>query len=397
VKDSGPVLAPVTALLEEARKQGVAPGLSTVVLAGGELVHSSVHGDARIEPDRVALTSGQLFDVASLTKVMATTTLAALLEETGQLPLDSPVARFLPRFARAGKEGVTLRHLLTHSSGLPRWRPYYEQAMGDPVARLAFAPPAQRPPERLAEAFARGKLLVQEAVLSESLEAEPGTRAVYSDIGFMALGWVLERVCGEPLDWLCQEYIFGPLALLDTFFVDELALARRGQSSSGARKGRIFVATERCKHRHEVNCGMVNDDNAWAMGGVAGHAGLFSTARDVAALGRVWLDALRGRGSILGQRTAAIFSTRDRTPGSTRALGWDTPSAEGSSLGKRFGRGPRGAIGHLAFTGCSLWIDVDSDVVVALLTNRCHPSRENELIREFRPKFHDAVAGALGI
>ncbi len=395
--DPGPGLAPVAALLGEARERGVAPGLSAVVLAGGNLAHSSVHGDAQVEPSRVSLTPGHLFDVASLTKVMATTTLAALLEETGQLPLDSPVARFLPHFARAGKEGVTLRHLLTHSSGLPNWRPYYERAMADPLGSLAFAPPAEREPERLAEAFARGKLLVQEAVLSEPLEAPPGARAVYSDVGFMALGWVLERVCGEPLDWLCREYVFGPLALLNTFFFDERTLARRGRTESRAREGRAFVATERCEHRREVNCGTVNDDNAWAMGGVAGHAGLFSTARDVAALGRAWLDALRGRGSILGQRSAAAFSARDRTPGSTRALGWDTPSAEGSSLGTRLGRGPCGAIGHLGFTGCSLWIDVDDEVVVALLTNRCHPSRDNELIRDFRPRFHDAVAKALGI
>jgi CubicO group peptidase (beta-lactamase class C family) len=141
----------------------------------------------------------------------------------------------------------------------------------------------------------------------------------------------------------------------------------------------------------------VNDDNAWAMGGGAGHAGVFSTALDVAAVGQAWLDALLGRPSVVPAAAAAEFARPDPTPGSTRALGWDTPSAEGSSLGTWLGRGPRGAIGHLGFTGTSLWIDVDAELVVALLTNRVHPSRDNEAIRSFRPRLHDAVAAALGL
>jgi CubicO group peptidase (beta-lactamase class C family) len=141
----------------------------------------------------------------------------------------------------------------------------------------------------------------------------------------------------------------------------------------------------------------VNDDNAWAMGGAAGHAGVFSTAREVAAFGQAWLDALHRRRSVVPVGAAAALARRDGTPGSTRALGWDTPSEEGSSLGTRLGRTGRGAIGHLGFTGTSLWIDVEREVVVALLTNRVNPSRENEAIRPFRPRFHDAVAEALGI
>jgi CubicO group peptidase (beta-lactamase class C family) len=141
----------------------------------------------------------------------------------------------------------------------------------------------------------------------------------------------------------------------------------------------------------------VNDDNAWAVGGAAGHAGVFSTARDVAAFGQAWLDALRGRGSgVVPEAVAAELASRDGTPGTTRALGWDTPSAEGSSLGTRLGRKGR-TIGHLGFTGTSLWIDAEREVVVVLLTNRVHPSAENELIRGFRPRFHDAVAEGLGI
>lgn len=397
MNEAAAVLGPVAAVLEEGRAQGVAPGLSAVVLRGDELLHSSIHGHAQVDPQRVPLAPSHLFDVASLTKVMATTTLAALFAKEGQLPLDAPAAGFLPEFAGAGKEAVTLRHLLSHSSGLPWWRPYHELAQADPLARLAFASPGRCPSGRLAEALARSRALVREAVVAEPLEAPPGTRAAYSDCGFMILGWILERIGGQPLDRLCRELVFSPLGLLSTFFIDELTLARSGRSASDVRGGWTFVATERNDRRGEVNCGSVNDDNAWALGGVAGHAGLFSSAGEVALLGRAWLDALQGRSSLLDRRIAEAFCRRDQTPGSTRALGWDTPSEQGSSLGARLGRGSRGAVGHLGFTGCSLWIDLDHDLVAALLTNRCHPSRENQKIRELRPRFHDAVAQALGI
>jgi CubicO group peptidase (beta-lactamase class C family) len=209
----------------------------------------------------------------------------------------------------------------------------------------------------------------------------------------LALGWALEVAGGAPLEKLCESHVFAPLGLTRTFFLNALepeALERR-------RDGIPFVATERCEHRHEVNCGVVNDDNAYAVGGVAGHAGVFSTADEVARLGQAWLEAYQGRSTFLSLENAERFATRDSTPGSTRALGWDLPSATGSSLGERLGRGERGAIGHLGWTGTSLWIDLDDALVCVLLTNRVHPSRANERIKQFRPRFHDAVASALGI
>lgn len=389
----GPALPALAALLEEGRREGVAPALSAAVLRGGALVHASGHGELPAPAPR-PLAPDDLFDVASLTKVMVTATLAAQLVGEGALALETRVAERLPGFEQHGKERVTVRHLLAHTSGLVWWRPYFERAMADPAARVAFLAPAARPPlAALAPAFRRGKELVREAVLAEPLEAAPGTRAVYSDPGFLALGFLVEELAGRPLSRLADERVLGPLALGSTFFLDGLEPER----AAGRAKGRAFVPTEACEHRHEVNQGAVNDDNAWAMGGAAGHAGLFSTAREVAALGQAWLDALRGRRSIVPAAVAAELARRDATPGSTRALGWDTPSAAGSSLGTRLGRGPRGAIGHLGFTGTSLWIDVDAEVVVALLTNRVHPTRANESIRAFRPRFHDAVAEALGI
>ncbi len=393
-------LPAVARALEEARRVGVAPALSAAVFRRGVLVHASWPGELPVPataggaaaPRRLG--RDDLFDVASLTKVMATTTLAALLVEDGALDLDAPVAARLPAFAAEGKAAVTARHLLAHASGLPAWRPYFEAVAADPVARDAFLPPGERPPfAALRVAFRRGRELVRAAVCAEPLEAAPGTRAVYSDPGFIALGFLLEALCGEPLSSAVERRVLLPLGLRSTFFLDGLDPERRWRRA----EVRAVAPTEACPHRHEVNQGTVNDDNAWAMGGAAGHAGLFSTAVDVAAFGHAWLQAVRGRPSVVPARAAALFARRDATPGSTRALGWDTPSAEGSSLGARLGRGPRGAIGHLGFTGTSLWIDLDAELAVALLTNRVHPSRENERIRAFRPHFHDAVAAALGI
>jgi CubicO group peptidase (beta-lactamase class C family) len=388
-----PVLAAVVRALEEGRREGVAPALSAAVLRGGALVHASFHGEIPAPAPR-PLREDDLFDVASLTKVMATATLAAQLAGAGSLALDAPVAEALPAFAAAGKGRVTVRQLLAHSAGLAAWRPWFARAEADPVAGVAFLAPDARPPfATLRPAFARGRALVSEAVLAEPLEVPPGTRALYSDAGFVALGLLLEARLGAPLARAAEERVFAPLRLRSTFFLDGLA----PEEARAHAAGRAFAPTEACDHRHEVNQGAVNDDNAWAMGGAAGHAGVFSTALEVAALGQAWLDAVHGRASLVPSGAAREFARRDATAGTTRALGWDTRSAEGSSLGTRLGRGPLGAIGHLGFTGTSLWIDLDAGIVVALLTNRVHPTRENERIRAFRPRFHDAVADALGV
>lgn len=389
-------LGPLVEVLEGGRREGVAPGLAATVLRGGRLVHASEHGDARLEPERAPLTPGHHFDVASLTKVMATTTLAAIMVDCGEVGLDDPAARFLPGFEQRGKGSITLRHLLAHSGGLPAWRPYFQAVKEDAVGRHAFLPAVERDPVRLGEALARGRELVRRAVLAEEPERPPGDGTVYSDPGFMALGWALEAAGGAPLDRLCRERVFGPLALAGTFFVDEVAEARRGADRLGDREGRAFAATSRSPHRGEVSCGAVDDENAWALGGVAGHAGLFSTARDVAALGQAWLEALAGRDGPVGRETARRFAA-PVAPGG-RSLGWDRPTPGTTALGSRLGRGPLGAIGHLGYTGCSLWVDLDAGVVCALLTNHVHPGgADKERMRLYRRRFHDAVAEALGI
>jgi serine-type D-Ala-D-Ala carboxypeptidase len=387
-------LAPVAAVLQRGLEDGIAPALAAAVLVEGRLVHSSWHGT--IPSPARPLADGDVFDVASLTKVMATTTIAAQLAAEGALRLDAPVAEVLPAFASGGKERVTPRHLLAHSGGLPAWRPYCERAAADAVAGAAFAPPDDRPAlASLGAAFARGRALVSEAVLAEPAEAAPGTRALYCDPGFIALGLLVERLAGAPLPRLVASRVTGPLGLAATFFVDGLDPA----AAAASRAGRTFAPTGFSARRREVVSGFVNDDNAWAMGGAAGHAGLFSTARDVAALGQAWLEAASGRGGVVPVDAAREFVRLDTTPGSERALGWDTRSRGATSLGTRLGRGPRGAIGHLGFTGTSLWIDLDAGVVCALLTNHVHPAGTSDKprMRAFRQAFHDAVAEALGI
>jgi len=381
--------------VEFAVPPGAAPAWDAAVLRDGEVLHASRGGEIAGVPVAGASNAAAplLFDVASLTKVVATGTLAALLVKDGRVGLDAPVVDWLPRFrgGGAGKGRVTVRQLLAHSSGLPWWRPWFERAAADPVAGQAFRPPDLRPGD-LRDAFARGREILEEALWEEPLETPPGTRTLYGDPAFLALGFLLERAGGAPLDRLFADRVAGPLGLEDTFFVGPGRLA----VGQGPCTGRTYAPTERCPHRGEVNRGAVNDDNAWAMGGVAGHAGLFSTAADVARLGQEWQDALSGRGRILDEGVAGEFARRDATPGSERALAWDTPSAGGSSIGSRLGRGPLGAIGHLGYTGCSLWIDRDRGLSCALLTNHVHPDgRRPAEILALRQAFHDAVAEAV--
>jgi CubicO group peptidase (beta-lactamase class C family) len=387
-------LGSVRAALEAGRREGVAPGLAAVVLADGSLVHASRHGDAQVEPVRRPLGESDSFDLASLTKLYVASA-AARLVDRGSLELDAPACRWLPALG-GDKAVITVRQLLAHASGLVAWRPWHEAVAGDAVGREAFLPPGERPgPQALVSAFTRGRELVEAALASEAPAEPPGTRATYSDLGFIALGFLLERLAGTSLDRLVCEEVLEPLGLERTFYVPGLEPAR----ARALQAATSFVATRRSPARGgEVLCGAVDDENAWALGGVAGHAGLFSTAADVARFGQAWLDALADRTRWLSAASAERFTARDATARSERALGWDTPSREGSSLGHRLGRGPVGAVGHLGFTGTSLWLDRDRRLVCVLLTNHVHPGgADRPRMKAFRARFHDAVAEALGI
>ena len=358
-------------LMEAGVADGVFPGGSLLVRVRGRTVHLSFHGRRSLEPPGDPVDAHTCFDLASLTKVLAAAPLALLSIQRGRLGLEEPVHRALEGYAGQLRETITLRMLLDHSSGLPAWRPYYEK-----VASVAGG-------ARLATA--KGRETVRQMVAAEVPEVQPGSRALYSDVGFILLDWILERVNGHPSDVLFAKWLAGPLKLKSLFFVDLKSPAKAAR----ARRGRTFAATERCPWRGRTLVGEVHDENAYAMGGVSGHAGLFGTIQDVGALAEVWLNSfLHGQG-FFEPSLVRQFWQKSEVPGGTRTLGFDTPSPHASQAGGGFG--PR-TVGHLGFTGTSLWIDPDRELIVVLLTNRVHPTRRNEAIREFRPVLHERVA-----
>ncbi len=382
-------------------EEGVFPGGATAVFLSGKLIHLSSAGQAQRVPSTVAMTDEALFDLASVTKIAATTSALAVLLGRGQLSLEDPISRFWPGFGRAGKQPVTVRHLLSHSSGLPAWKPFFLEVARDAEAAPLFA--CDKPNlEVLGQAAQRGKAMVLAAIEETPLERAPGEAAVYSDLGFIALGRLVELLSGTPLEDFVARKVFAKMALP--------ALGYRPLWKPASADA-LIATTGVCRPREpapgqegivpapdptrppEARPGEVDDDNAFAMGGVAGHAGLFGTARDLAAFGSAVLEELRGAQRLAPEAVWRALCTRDATPGTTRALGFDTPSEKDSSAGRYLAASR--SVGHLGFTGTSLWLDLERQLAIALLTNRVHPSRANVAIKPFRPAFHDAVVEAL--
>jgi CubicO group peptidase (beta-lactamase class C family) len=367
-------LGKVDRALDRAIEGAEMPG--AVVLArmyrdGEWLEHLSVRGLAVARPERLPMARETSFDLASLTKVLATTTAVMLLVEQGVLALDDPAAKWLPHFGEREKEGVTLRHLLTHSSGLHPWRGFHETLLER----------ERKKGERWIGTPA-AKDWILESICRSALVHEPGTAAVYGDLDFIVLGAVVEAASGQTLDAFCRERIFAPLGMAETRFLREpLAEAER----------RRFAATENCPWRGRIVWGEVHDPNAAAMGGVAGHAGLFAPADDVMRFATALLDVWHGRSDFVPRARLAEFATRQSLPaGSDWALGWDTPTPGASSSGRHFSSQ---SIGHLGFTGTSLWIDLDAEAVVVMLTNRIHLVAKRSKFT-LRAEIHDLVREA---
>jgi CubicO group peptidase (beta-lactamase class C family) len=314
-----------------------------------------------------------VFDLASLTKVLATTTAFMRLVEQGAVALDDPVAKVLPHFAERDKEAVTFRHLLTHSAGLKPLRDFYA-----PLAERE-----RKTGERIL-ATPAAKAWVIDSICRSALVHPPGEAAVYGDLDFIALGAAIEQIVGKPLDAHCAETIYAPLGLASMRF---LPLAQ----PLGDDVRRTIAATENCAIREKILWGEVHDPNAWAMGGVAGHAGLFASADDVLQFGRTLVDVWHGRSDAFPRARLAEFATKQNLPpGSDWALGWDTPAAQGSSAGRHFSAH---SIGHLGFTGTSLWVDLDAECAIALLTNRIHLVAKRSKFT-LRAEIHDLVREA---
>ena len=353
-------------VLESAIAERAFPGCAFGVIAEGNVILCDALGRFTYDENAPAVAPETKFDVASLTKVVATTAAAMLLVQRGLLDLDTPVAEMLPGFIVGRSHGssarrVTIRHLLAHTSGLPGYVEFFRTAT-TPAALLR-------------------------ACLELPLETEPGTRAEYSDPGFILLGKALEVLMHESLSTWVRREIVHALELTGTGFHLPRYLAEGIPPTEDDRtfRGRILQ-------------GEVQDENAWVLGGVAGHAGLFSNAPDLLRFAEEILHARRASthpgttpARLFQAATVESFSERQPPAGSSRALGWDTAS-ENSSSGRHFSPN---SIGHLGYSGCSLWIDLAADLAVVLLTNRTWPDRSNDAIRQVRPAFHDAVREAL--
>lgn len=352
--------------------------------AGERVETMIVRGMAVLRPERIPMTAETIFDLASLTKPIVTTTGIMQLVGEGAIALDDPVAKYLPSFADRDKEGVTIRHLLTHSSGLKPWRAFHELLI-------------ERERKQLAPLLgtSEGREWVLDRILRSALVHEPGSAAVYGDLDFIVLGALIEAVSQLTLDEYCAKRISGPLGLSDTFFLPLNTPAegsRQGPTANAeaALRQRI-AATENCPWRKRVLWGEVHDPNAWAMGGVAGHAGLFSTAGDVMQFAQTLLDVWHGRSDALPAEQVKEFCIRQNLPeDSDWAIGWDTPTSGSSSSGTHFSSN---SIGHLGFTGTSLWIDLESEAIVVLLTNRVHLVAKKSKFT-LRPVVHDLVLDA---
>jgi CubicO group peptidase (beta-lactamase class C family) len=363
---------------QEAVTQGVFPGAVVLVSKDQSVVYEQAFGHRSLVPEKSALGVETVFDVASLTKPLATTVAVMLLVREKKIRLDDQVTRVIPTYGVLGKSLTTFRQLLAHSAGLPAWKPYYEEIIkNEKSGRINFVA------SRAAKSF------VYEQIHLDKALTPPGSQSLYSDLGFMILGEAVETLTGNTLDRFCQEKVFKPMGMRATGFVDlTLLRTRRLQPIAD-----MIAPTENCPWRKKILCGEVHDDNAYAMGGVAGHAGIFSSARDIHAF-LVRLDQCRlGKDNFLPQSIVEEFLTKDSTTRqSSFALGWDTPTPGQSSSGSLFS--PR-SVGHLGFTGCSIWWDMEKNCHVVLLTNRVHPTRKNEKIKEFRPQIHDLIMKAL--
>ncbi|MBC7692771.1 MAG: beta-lactamase family protein [Methylotenera sp.] len=303
-----------------------------------------------------------VFDLASVTKVMGTATLAAVLVDRGWITWETPLQALVPEYRFPE---IRLKHLLSHTAGIPAWFPLFEKIRAHyPLKSIHQVPVSER------------QKLMRKLVTDIPPEHPVGKVAVYSDLSFLLLGFALEEATGMPLDRAVMDFVFRPMGLATAHYV------RTTQSVESARNPRV-AATEDCPWRGGVVQGQVHDDNCWAMGGYAGHAGAFADAADVLKFSVALM-----KGFVSPCTLHKLWTRVDEPVGCDRTLGWDTPSGSEPSFTKRFS--PL-SVGHLGFTGTSLWIDPDRQLAVTLLSNRVHPTRENTLIKAFRGRFHEAL------
>jgi CubicO group peptidase (beta-lactamase class C family) len=361
-----PMWHSLTQLLERGRDQGIYSAAVALVGRHGELLWQGATGQTSRDQESPPVTLDTIFDLASLTKPLATTLALMLLADQGLLSLSTTLGEVITApWLPADKRPLTLKSLLAHRAGLPAWRPFYEKVLAAPqtecpglLARLASA---------------------------ESLEYTPETGTLYSDLGFMILQAVMEKVSGQGLDAFCRRELYEPLGLSVLGFQPGLRLNMEQFTWAAT----ADPSTPGCPA-----IGEVHDDNARAAGGVAGHAGLFGTGPEVFTLTALLYRAYQGQGEDLGISPAIVRQFLTPVAPGARTPGFDVPTPGQSSAGRYFS--PR-SVGHTGFTGTSFWLDLEQGQMVVLLTNRVHLDRDNAHIKAFRPRFHEAASRALGI
>ncbi len=338
--------------LNQAISDSAFPGCAISVGYRGKLIFEQSFGTFTYEPQSPKIEVNSIFDLASVTKVVATTTTAMILYDQGRLQLDWKVIDIIPAFQGKDKEKVTIRHLLTHTSGLPGWIRFYLEL--------------------------NGKERIIQEICDTELENEPGTTYVYSDLGMIMMQKILETIAQKPLDQLVLDYISIPLYMKRTIYNPDSSLINE------------IVPTEISEWHKKLVHGFVHDENTYVMGGISGHAGLFSTVQDLSVFCQMYLNrGLYDNKRILKTETIELFTTRQNLiEGSTRALGWDTRSEQNSMAGNFMSMR---AFGHSGFTGTTIWIDPENQVFVVLLSNRVYPTRENRKISRVRPIVHNYV------
>ncbi len=348
----------VDALMKQGLADGVFPGGVLLVARAGDIHFFEAYGQANTISGR-KMTINTVFDLASFTKPLATTLAVIKLVQEKKLFLNQPIDQIIPETIGSDKAAIRIDQLLAHISGFPAYKPYFKELSRYPL------------PDR--------KHQLQMLLLNEPLIHPPGEKTVYSDLGFMQLALLMEKIAGCRLDTFVIQKIYQPAGILDLFFID----------TQQPPSDKDFAATEYCPWRNQLVEGYVHDENAYVLGGISGHAGLFGTAKAVYDLLFLLLKGFHNDGGIFPRELLRQFFCRH--PGYERALGFDMPSANGSSAGTFFNRDM--TIGHLGFTGTSFWMALDHSIIIVLLTNRIHTSRENEAIKEFRPVLHNAVMG----
>jgi CubicO group peptidase (beta-lactamase class C family) len=361
------MVAKIKKCLEKGLEQKVYPGGVLLVAQDGEVVYFHNVGHRAVIPKLLPMEKDTIFDLASLTKPLAATLVVMKLVHEGLLDIDEPISSLIQPFPWKDKADITPRLVLNHCSGLTDWMPLYRN--------LQNLPPEKR------------KHTARQLIMEAPLSSQPQSVSLYSDLGFMILEWIIETASGQDFSSFLDTVLYRPLGL-KTMYLDSLD---RGPAYP---KG-SYAATEDCPWRKEIIQGHVHDENAYALGGHSGHAGLFGTAFDVFTLITMVLSAYYGEGTALISRDIArmFLSLQGLVPNSTWALGWDTPSVGGSSSGDYFSSK---SVGHTGFTGTSVWIDLERRVTVIFLTNRVHPTRANQGIKGFRPELHNLIMRELG-